>query len=143
MPRPSLLSAAAFAILAGLALPAAAGDLSVTLAEVSAEPGTLYVGLWSDAETFRDADRAVARITAPAAAGSVTVTFPDLAPGTYAVMAYHDADGDGEMDRFLGMIPTEGYALSNDPKVAGPPPFDAAAFPVGPEGAAVTATMRY
>lgn len=126
-----------------LAAPAWAADLAVTLTNVSAEPGMLYVDLWDSAETFRDLNRVVARATAPAAPGAVTVTFPDLAPGTYAVMAFHDADGDGEMDRFLGMIPTEGYALTNDPEVSGPPSFEASAVTVGPDAAAVTATVRY
>lgn len=132
--------AAALSLWAG---PVLAGDLTVTLHDVSADPGTLYVDLWDDAETFRDQDKAVARRTAPAAPGAVTVTFEDLPAGAYAVMAFHDADGDGEMDRFLGMIPTEGYALSNDPDVGGPPAFEDSAFEIGTGDAAVAVTVRY
>jgi len=123
--------------------PAWAGDLSVTLTGVSADPGTLHVALWNDPDAFRDDARAVGRMTASAAPGDVTVVFPDVTPGTYALMAYHDADGDGQMDRFLGMIPTEGYALSNDPEGSGPPAFEACAFTVGAEDTEVTARLRY
>lgn len=55
--------------------------------------------------------------TTLAAAGLVLAALPAL-----------DEDGDGAMDRFLGMIPTEGYGLSKDPEVSGPPQFDACAF---------------
>ena len=127
-----------------IAAPAAwAGDLTVTLTGVSSDPGTLYVDVWSSADTFRDEEQVTARKVAPATPGEVQVQFPDLPPGTYALMAFHDADGDGEMDRFLGMIPTEGYALSNDPEVSGPPAFDDSAFTVGEDATQISVTVRY
>ena len=55
------------------------------------------------------------------------VTIPDLRPGPYAIMLYHDENGNGRLDRggLLGM-PTEGYAFSNNAPVRfGPPSFDA------------------
>lgn len=133
---------AAGLILAG-AMPAMAGDLTVTIAGVSDAEGAIHVGLYDSDETFRDPDRAVAFQWVPAAPGRVQVVFSDVAPGTYAVMAFHDADGNGRMNRFLGMIPTEGYALSNDPEVSGPPPFSGSAFAVGPDGAAIVTTLKY
>ncbi len=48
--------------------------------------------------------------------------------GRYAVIAYHDEDGNGRLNLRFGMIPVEGYGLSNDPEVAGPPRFQDAAF---------------
>ena len=48
------------------------------------------------------------------------------------------------LDRRFGMIPTEGYGLSNNPKVMGPPSFEDSAFevPAG-EPTRVTLEMRY
>ena len=43
-------------------------------------------------------------------------------------MAYHDEDGNGELNRRFGMFPTEGYGLSNNPSVSGPPAFEDSAF---------------
>ncbi|KJS39703.1 MAG: hypothetical protein VR70_07445 [Rhodospirillaceae bacterium BRH_c57] len=125
------------------AMPAMAGDLMVTIAGVSDAPGAIHIGLYDSDETFRDPDRAVGFHWVPAAPGRVQATFSDVAPGLYAVMAFHDADGNGSMNRFLGMIPTEGYALSKDPEVSGPPPFSESAFTVGPGGAAIEATLKY
>jgi uncharacterized protein (DUF2141 family) len=49
-------------------------------------------------------------------------------------MAYHDADSDGKLGLRFGMFPTEGYGLSNNPKVMGPPKFADSAFDLtGPE----------
>jgi len=126
-----------------LAAPAWGGDLTVTLNGVAHDQGGMRVGLYDRAETFRKEDRAVAVQTAPAKAGTVVVTFPALPPGRYAVMAYHDEDGDGGLDRFMGMIPTEGYALSNDPEVTGPPAFEECAFDLPAAGRPLSITLKY
>lgn len=60
--------------------------------------------------------------------GELRVEFDGLPPGRYAIMAYRDEDGNGELDRRFGMFPAEGYGLSNDPSVSGPPAFEDSAF---------------
>lgn len=46
------------------------------------------------------------------------VIFDDLEPGTYALSAYHDANGNNRLDtNFLG-IPTERTGASNNPRPA-------------------------
>jgi uncharacterized protein (DUF2141 family) len=47
-----------------------------------------------------------------AAPGFVETQFTGIPPGTYAVVGYHDENGNDEFDKFLGM-PREPYALSN------------------------------
>lgn len=66
----------------------------------------------------------------PATPGTATLTLENLPAGRYAIMAYHDEDGNGELNRRFGMFPTEGYALSNNPTVMGPPSFEDSAFEV-------------
>ena len=48
----------------------------------------------------------------PAKAGFVEARFENIPPGTYAVVGYHDVNGNNQFDKFLGM-PREPYALSN------------------------------
>ena len=48
----------------------------------------------------------------PAAAGFVEARFDDVPPGVYAVVGYHDVNGNDEFDKMLG-VPREPYALSN------------------------------
>ncbi|AVM75034.1 hypothetical protein MSR1_25530 [Magnetospirillum gryphiswaldense MSR-1] len=122
---------------------ARAGDLTVILDGVAHDQGGLRVGLYDRAESFRKEDRAVAIRTAAASPGQASIGFGQVPAGRYAIMAYHDEDGDGGLDRFMGMIPTEGYALSNDPEVSGPPAFDECAFDIPAEGRAITLKLRY
>jgi uncharacterized protein (DUF2141 family) len=117
--------------------------LIVTIKEIHDATGNLRVSLYGDAESFRKEDRALKAVSIPAAKGEARVTFDGLAPGRYALMAYHDENADGKLDLRLGMFPTEGYALSNNPRVMGPPKFADSAFEVaGPETAA-TLVLAY
>jgi uncharacterized protein (DUF2141 family) len=66
----------------------------------------------------------------PAQAGTTTVTLADVPPGTWAVLAYEDANDNGKLDRTLG-IPTENWGMSRDARANfGPPKFDDAAIDV-------------
>ena len=104
--------------------------LTVKLNNLEHDRGTVRVALFSDPKTFRKADQAFASSESPAKAGTVTVMFEGVPAGEYAVMAYHDENANGELDLRFGMFPTEGYGLSNTPKVMGPPTFDDSRFDV-------------
>ena len=119
--------------------------LQVSLAGIQHDRGSIRVGLYSDPKTFRKEAQAVAIQQVAAAPGTVTVSFTALPPGRYAIMAYHDEDGNGELNRRFGMFPTEGYGLSNNPSVSGPPAFEDSAFEVaGDAGTArISIDIRY
>lgn len=122
----------------------AAETLVVAVHGLNSNQGNLRVSLYRDPETFRKEDQALSIEAVPAMAGDVSVRFEDLEPGRYAIMAYHDEDADGEMKRRFGMFPLEGYGLSNNPEVFGPPAFEDSAFEVVPgEEAQVRIEMRY
>lgn len=116
-------------LLAGSAM--ADGDsLTVHLRGLKSAEGNIRIGLYADPDTFRKEARALAIQQIPAGPGDVDVRFIGLPPGTYAIMAYHDADANGELNRRFGMFPTEGYGLSNNPSISGPPAFADSAFAV-------------
>lgn len=127
----------------GSTVSALAGDLTVTVAGVNSAEGAVRAALYDRPEGFRHEENARAVLSVPARPGDVDLVFPDLPAGTYAVIAYHDENGDGKMDRFLGMIPTEGYALTNDPEVSGPPSFDSAAFVLEATGGRQVTHLKY
>ena len=106
-------------------------NLLVNLKEVRDAVGELRISLYRDPETFRKEDRALKLISVPATKGSVSLVFEGLPPGRYAIMAYHDENSDGKLNLRFGMFPLEGYGLSNNPKVMGPPNFSDSAFDVG------------
>jgi len=121
-----------FALAGMVCLPGWAADdtLVVTLAGVQHAKGQVRVSLYSDPKTFRKEDKAQAIQTVAPVVSETVVRFEKLPPGRYAIMAYHDEDGNGELNRRFGMFPTEGYGLSNNPTVVGPPKFEASAFDV-------------
>lgn len=104
--------------------------MTVRLNGIEHDRGEMKVALFSDPKTFRKADQAFATQESKARAGTLSVVFENVPAGDYAIMAYHDEDGNGEMNRRLGMFPTEGYGLSNNPKVMGPPAFEDSRFEV-------------
>ena len=58
--------------------------------------------------------------------------------------AFHDENGNGELDTNLFGIPSEGYGFANDPdSTFGPPKFEAAAVNVGDTGGVAVMTVRY
>jgi uncharacterized protein (DUF2141 family) len=119
-------------------------SMTVRLNGIEHDRGTVRVALFSDPKTFRKADQAYAGKKVPASAGTVTVEFDEVPAGQYAVMAYHDENGNGELDLRFGMMPIEGYGLSNNPKVMGPPSFKDSQFEVpGDKPSEIDIDIRY
>lgn len=132
------------AALLTVAVGARAAELQVVVGPVAHDKGTVNLALYSSPETFRKEELALARQSKPAVPGQMEFHFDGLAPGRYAIVAYHDENGNGRMDRFLGMIPTEGWGLSNNPEVSGPPQFAPSAFDVTEQQPArVVIDLRY
>lgn len=66
------------------------------------------------------------------------------ASDAYAVMVYHDADGDGDFDRTPQGMPIEGYGFSNDaPTRFAFPAFDTVRFGVKPGETTIRIKVRY
>ena len=131
-------------ILAGFCLHAAADGMPLTLKVegVKNDKGNIRAALYADAKTFRKEAEAVAVVQQAASPGEVILRWNDLKPGRYAVVVYHDEDANGELNRRFGMFPTEGYGLSNNPKVSGPPPFEPSAFELS-SPTEITIELRY
>ena len=130
----SVMAAAAMCCTAALATGAAAADLEVHVAGLRSADGDVRVALHrqtTGAKAVGDAG-VVAASFRSAAPGTVRFVFTDVAPGAYAVAAFHDGDGDGDLaTNFLG-VPTEGFGFSNGAVgFMGPPSFADAVVTVG------------
>ena len=121
---------------------AAGSTLNLTINGVRDDQGVVRAGIYNSPDTFPKEGKAMARTAAPAKAGSVKLQFTDLPAGKYAVIVYHDENNDGQMDKRFGMIPIEGYGLSNNIKASGKPSFDQCAFEV-PETQSQAIDLRY
>ena len=128
------LRAAAIAA-AALLVPAGgfAADLEVVVGGLRSAEGHARVAVHTRAPGADFPEGGVVAATyRPAGKGKLRFVFADLAPGDYAVAAFHDADGDGKLDQNLVGLPTEGFGFSNGAVgFMGPPSFDEAAVSVG------------
>jgi len=116
MTRLPLIALAALGLLAptGPALAQASPDSAVTLTfETGARTGAVMVALY-ESEAGYAGDRPVGARRLDVSAGERTVTFDGLPAGDYAAKAFHDVNGDGEMNANPFGMPTEPYAFSNN-----------------------------
>ena len=110
------------------AIPAHAATVDVRVSGVTAGKGKVAVAV-CDRERFLK--QCAFSASVPAQGSEVVVSLKDIPPGTWAVLAYQDANENGELDRnFIG-IPSEDYGFSrNAASRFGPPGFDDAAIEV-------------
>ena len=120
MIRPLLLTTLTVALAAALpaaydsVLPKARASLKIEVADVPSSEGHVLVALYDDEKVWTKPEGAAATAKVAARAGTVTVDFPNLAPGVYGIALLHDADDSGDMTtNFLG-IPKEAYGFGND-----------------------------
>lgn len=139
----NVLSKALLALSLMLSGTAMAQTLKIDLHGVQNDKGNIRVGLYSDPKGFRKEAQALKVIEVPAKKGTVAVEFPGLQAGWYAVMAYHDEDSNGRLNLLLGMYPTEGYGLSNNPSVFGPPTFEDSSFRIEDKDLHINIDARY
>lgn len=138
--RLACLAAGGFALLSAPA--AADGIVRVEIGNVRNARGLVRAALCSPSEFLGERCRYMAAVRARA--GTVQVEFTGVAPGRYAVQAWHDENDNGKIDRDLLGIPSEGVGFSNDPVILlGPPSFKSASFPVALEGGSARLTLRY
>ena len=135
---------AALALAATAAEPAA-GALKVRVEGLHSASGQVGCWLWDQPKGY-PTDPALARALhwGAIAAGSATLRFDGLAPGTYALACFHDENGNRKLDtNWLG-IPNEGMVASNHAKGRmGPPKFDDAKFAFAESPLELVLKIRY
>lgn len=112
------------------AAPGAANRVVVHFTGLRSDDGRVRCALFDSADGFPGhVSRAVATTRSEVHDRRATCTFTGIRPGVYAIIAYHDENGNSRFDRnWIGM-PTEGHATSNDVKtVVTVPKFKDASF---------------
>ncbi|NGZ87160.1 DUF2141 domain-containing protein [Duganella aceris] len=131
----------AAALIAAALSPAGAAELTIAIDGVSSAEGQILVALYDSADSFRG--KPLRAQSAPATAGAMQLRIKDLPPGDYAFAVYHDANGNGKLDRNLLGMPSEDYAFSNNAAgKRGPPEFEQARFALPPGGATNAVNLR-
>ena len=122
---------------------AAAPSLTVRFTGIETPTGAVMLSLFASEAAFDAGGKPVASQMAPVKGTAAEAAFPGLAPGRYAIKAFHDIDGDGKMGATPFGMPTEPFAFSNDAVGdAGPAKWAAASFDLGAADAVHTITIR-
>jgi uncharacterized protein (DUF2141 family) len=114
---------------------ATTGQLDVRFEGLRSTKGYLRACLTQDRTHFPKCERDPVAITGSVAAGSSAhLVFARVPPGDYALLVFHDENGNSRMDTMLG-IPREGVGFSRNPRLRfGAPGFDSVVIsvPAGP-----------
>lgn len=137
----ALAGAGAYAV-GGRQPVAAAGTatLHVSLGGVAGQKGSLMGAICKE-ESFLKRCQYFA--VQPAAAPH-ELNFAGVQPGSYALMVYHDENGNGQLDKAANGMPLEGYGFSRNARGHwGPPSFEDARFDIKPGSNNIAVDMVY
>jgi uncharacterized protein (DUF2141 family) len=113
-------------------------QIRVTVHNVS-EVGILKLELFGE-NNFLKKEGKLRRIRVPAENGPQKLCINLPQPGEYAVVGYHDKDGDRRLKKAWNFKPKEPYGLSNNPEIKALrlPKFSETGFSVPMEGVDIT-----
>jgi uncharacterized protein (DUF2141 family) len=122
--------------------------LRVQLSGFRSNKGTARCSLFNDRDPSAfpsNGDKVFKLAMAPSIKNETAeVDFSMIPPGKYAVVCYHDENGNGKFDENLLGMPKEGYCFSNNikPKFSAPN-FDQCAFDYKGGDQSIAITMIY
>lgn len=127
-----------------VALPAAAlaqperGKLIIIIDHIKPARGYLMIGLFPNPVDY-EREQCLRCLKVAVTGDRVEVRAEDLPVGEYGIKMFHDANGNGRLDKNIFGIPTEAYGFSNNAKGnLAPAPWTKARFAVTKDGAAQT-----
>lgn len=133
----------AFAAPAAATTPAATNTLTVRFTGIEAPTGAVLLSLFASEAAFDAGGQPVASLMAPVKGDTAEAVFPGLTPGRYAIKAFHDINGDGNMGVTPFGMPNEPFAFSNDAVGnAGPAKWADASFDLDVAGAVHSIKIR-
>jgi uncharacterized protein (DUF2141 family) len=138
-------------------LPVNASELRITVEGIRSPHGTILIGLYDSLETFtraielsdkdgflNDPSRFAAVALKANAAMKSAVVLTNLDPGPYAIILFHDENGNGKLDKNALGVPTEPYGFSNNVLgFLGPPAYEKAVMQVTASDKAVRIALHY
>ncbi|GAB4163215.1 MAG: hypothetical protein Tsb0033_23230 [Winogradskyella sp.] len=109
--------------------------ITVTIDNVTSNEGKVLMSLHTS-ETFMKG-KGIQDAESTIEDGKVTITFTNVLPGEYAILALHDKNDNQRMDFQENGMPKESFGSSNNVMAMGPPQYDDAKFTVAGEDLAL------
>jgi uncharacterized protein (DUF2141 family) len=107
----------------------ATGTLEVRITGFESAEGKLAIALFANDDDYSTQSNAIRRAYLPISNMESQWAISDLPEGSYALIAYHDENDNGQIDMRVFGMPKEPVGVSNDARgVFGPPRFKAAKF---------------
>jgi len=121
------------------------GNMRVRIDGLKNQKGQVCLNVFSTSKGFPNNDKqAIKAKCVKATKNSITVDFPDLKAGNYAVAVIHDVNRDNTLNRNALSIPTEGFGFSNNPRIlTGPPKFGESAVFVAGSNTDIQVQLQY
>ena len=138
-------------------LQVSASELRITVQGLRSPDGTILIGLYDSLESFtraielsdkdgflNDSNRFAAVALRANAAMKSAVVLTNLDPGPYAIILFHDENGNGKLDKNALGVPTEPYGFSNNVRgFLSPPAYEEAVMEVNAGDKAVAIVLIY
>mgnify|MGYP005990618833 CR=1 FL=1 len=112
--------------------------IKVTVLNVTSDSGKVSYALYDKADFMK---KPLQVQSSKVKGKKSVVVFVDVDPGEYAVVCFHDANDNDQMDFEANGMPLEDYGVSNNPMSYGPPQYDQAKFEVSDKD--VTLEIRF
>lgn len=139
----------ALALSLASAMPAAAGDspqvLTLRVQGLKHERGQVVANLFREGDDVMKHRNRFRQVLAPASGGEATLSFRELAWGRYAIVVFHDENGNGELDHNMFRFPAEPLGFSNNFRLgplSGLPTFDKLGFSFSADTGAVDVVLE-
>jgi uncharacterized protein (DUF2141 family) len=116
-----ILAAVATAPASAAPPPAPSAELVVRFEAIEVPKGRILLQLYDNQAAHDDSGTPVRSAAVAVAGQSAVASFAGLAPGRYAIKAFHDIDGDGKLQFNPFGIPLEPFAFSNNAQAEGGP----------------------
>ncbi len=120
-------------------------SFTVSVDNIRNTKGTIKICLFSEREGFPIyTEKAISCRSVRIKESSITYTFADIKPGSYAVCAFHDENNDKKINTNLIGMPKEGIGVSNNAKGHfGPPKFEDAKLNISGDNTIINIQLSY
>lgn len=102
-------------------------SITATVVNVTTNEGKVSFALYNK-DNFRL--QPLQAVSSEIKEGKSVVTFTDILKGDYAIICFHDKNGNNKMDFSANGMPLENYGASNNVMNFGPPNYEDAKFVV-------------